>query len=162
MNTRKRATLYAAAAALAGGLAVVAPAQAATAAHPTAGPTVQQRTALRIGALAAPMAQASATSAAAERNYMAGVCGPNNSGKYDMANVGGWNQHDQFVHTPNFWLDGGSQLCGIQEHWWFKPHQTLEINVRGAVDETWHRFYRKFDNCSTEGGWKDRRWCTVG
>lgn len=46
MNTRKRATLYAAAAALAGGLAVVAPAQAATAAHPTAGPTVQQRAAV--------------------------------------------------------------------------------------------------------------------
>ncbi|MFJ9713332.1 hypothetical protein [Streptomyces sp. NPDC101234] len=46
MNTHKRATLYAAAAALAGGLAVAAPAQAATVAHPAAGTTVQQRTAV--------------------------------------------------------------------------------------------------------------------
>ncbi|SDU10186.1 hypothetical protein [Amycolatopsis keratiniphila] len=94
---------------------------------------------------------------AAERNYEAVVC--DEWTQYDWANVGGWNQHNQFVHTPNFSLDGIGG-CGHQPRWWFKPNQNVEINARKVGSKTWVRIHQHFrDDCRRWG--TSKRTCTI-
>ncbi|MFF3907784.1 hypothetical protein ACFYZJ_17685 [Streptomyces sp. NPDC001848] len=83
---------------------------------------------------------------AAERNYEVVICSED-GGLEGPVNVGGWNQNNQYVHTPNFMLyDTGT--CGHQPHWWFKPNQTVEINVK--INRDWTRYFRNLKtDCST-------------
>ncbi|MFE2413431.1 hypothetical protein ACFXDE_34355 [Kitasatospora sp. NPDC059408] len=79
---------------------------------------------------------------AAERNYEVVVCSDHAYfGQY--ANVGGYNQYNQYVHTPNFRL----VPCGHQPHWWFKPNQTVEINAQNVSTGEWERHFMKLSNC---------------
>ncbi|REK86535.1 hypothetical protein DY245_31875 [Streptomyces inhibens] len=75
---------------------------------------------------------------AAERNYEVVVC--DIDGYYSTANVGGYNQNNQYVHTPNLSLGA---KCGHQPHWWFKPNRTVEINVKDGVTGDWARHFRE-------------------
>ncbi|MEV7123176.1 hypothetical protein [Kitasatospora griseola] len=85
---------------------------------------------------------------AAERNYQAWICSKNSYGKdFTKANVGGYNQNGKYVHTPNFALSDeyeGDIHCGQQDRWWFKPNQTLQINVFNSRSDRWERVYRNF------------------
>ncbi|MER6357444.1 hypothetical protein ABT186_37975 [Streptomyces sp. NPDC001634] len=81
---------------------------------------------------------------AAERNYEVVVCNEDGSFNGGTANVGGYNQYNQFVHTPNFPIRWD---CGYQVHWWFKPNQTVEINARKFHGTKWYRFYRNLSSC---------------
>ncbi|MEV7960429.1 hypothetical protein ACFVZR_34415 [Streptomyces sp. NPDC058316] len=85
------------------------------------------------------------TASAAERNYEVVVC-TDGAYYYSTANVGGYNQNNQYVHTPNFQLNDLG-YCGHQPRWWFKPNQSVEINVKNNGTGDWDRYYIKMSNC---------------
>ncbi|GLY80391.1 hypothetical protein [Actinoallomurus iriomotensis] len=98
---------------------------------------------------------------AAERNYEAEIC--SDGGGYDLAlvNVGGYNQNNNFVHTPNFRLTSVGHGCNYKVNWWFKPNQTIEINARMYGETTWHRFYRNFAHCAIDSIHTSARMCYI-
>jgi hypothetical protein len=108
-------------------------------------------------------------SAAAERNYQAWICVKDSRGKsFTKANAGGYNQNGKYVHTPNFALshdyqDGSDPYlihCGQKNRWWFKPNQTIEINVYNTRGDRWERHYRKFkEQCHLAD--RSTRGCTI-
>ncbi|WP_413804550.1 hypothetical protein [Streptomyces sp. OE57] len=88
------------------------------------------------------------TAHAAARNYEAVICDNTDDGNYyTKGNVGGYNQNNQFVHTPNFVIGP----CGYQPNWWFKPNQKIEVNLYIAERHTWVRKYPKFSSCELIG-----------
>ncbi|MFJ9797702.1 hypothetical protein [Streptomyces sp. NPDC101145] len=99
---------------------------------------------------------------AAERNYQVIVCAQNSH--YTKANVGGYNQHNDYVHTPNFALTQWdlSIVCGYQKSWWFKATGTVQINYydsASSAENKWKRVYRKLSNCPITD--PDKRLCTI-
>lgn len=117
--------------------------------------TTRTRAALCAAVLLTDLTGADA-GATASRTYLAGVCG---ASRYRVANVGGWNQSNEFVHTPNIVLTGSRQMCGFQDNWWFRPKQTLEINALDA-HHRWRRVFRSFAACRLADGYAIR-WCFI-
>ncbi|MEV5441007.1 hypothetical protein AB0N23_00360 [Streptomyces sp. NPDC052644] len=96
---------------------------------------------------------------AAERNYEVIVCALDHD--FTKANVGGYNQHNEYVHTPNFPLTrwSTSTNCGYQKNWWFKPTGTVEINYydsASTAENKWKRVHRKLSNCPITGSGRTR------
>ncbi|MFG2863632.1 hypothetical protein [Streptomyces sioyaensis] len=113
--------------------------------------TIAAFSVLTVAALSGPAyAQPATPSAATPRaveNVQVWVCdwtvdGPDYPANYTKANVGGWNQNNQYVHTPNFRLDA-SPHCNVQLNWWF--HGTVTINAYQAGKGTWKRYYCNLD-----------------
>ncbi len=106
-------------------------------------PRKHRRSAAGIGAglLLLGLSAGAAPASAAERNYQANIC---QSGvAYTVANVGGWNQYNQFVHTPNFTI-ANAYGCGYQPRWWFQPNRNIEINAYNDIEGRWKRIHRYF------------------
>jgi hypothetical protein len=105
------------------------------------------RVGIAVAALCTGLVTTTGSAQGAERNYEAYVCAKNTRTGYLYANVGGYNQHGKYVHTPNFglydeWPD--DVVCGEQSNWWFKPRQTLTINAYNTRTHKWVRFYKNF------------------
>ncbi|WP_242903048.1 hypothetical protein [Actinomadura terrae] len=97
---------------------------------------------------------------AAVRNYEAEICSKSHLYAGSSGNVGGYNQNNRFVHTPNFNV-GNERGCGYKPKYWFMPNQTIEINVYNQRTEKWDRYYRKFSKCPITPSNPGRRSCSI-